>query len=128
MFENLSEQNILLYAIKSYDKPNCVKSEFDDDYKKFRYIKRLLQKYRLTNEIKERLLLNHLVVLQNVFGVEASTRILFFRIDERDYKALKTFLIYTSAMPERIKGIRDRDIVSSDISLDPRIVEILRKL
>lgn len=128
MFENLSEQNILLYAIKSYDKPNCVKSEFDDDYKKFRYIKRLLQKYRLTNEIKERLLLNHLVVLQNVFGVEASTRILFFRIDERDYKALKTFLIYTSAMPERIKGIRGRDIVSSDISLDPRIVEILRKL
>lgn len=128
MFENLSEQNILLYAIKSYDKPNCVKSEFDDDYKKFRYIKRLLQKYRLTNDIKERLLLNHLVVLQNVFGVEASTRILFFRIDERDYKALKTFLIYTSAMPERIKGIRGRDIVSSDISLDPRIVEILRKL
>jgi hypothetical protein len=128
MFENLSEQNILLYAIKSYDKPNCVKSEFDDDYKKFRYIKRLLQKYRLTNEIKERLLLNHLVILQNVFGVEASTRILFFRIDERDYKALKTFLIYTSAMPERIKGIRGRDIVSSDIPLDPRIVEILRKL
>jgi hypothetical protein len=128
MFENLSEENILLYAIKSYDKPNCVKSEFDDDYKKFRYIKRLLQKYRLTNEIKERLLLNHLVVLQNVFGVEASTRILFFRIDERDYKALKTFLIYTSAMPERIKGIRGRDLVSSDISLDPRIVEILRRL
>ncbi len=128
MFENLSEQNILLYAIKSYDKPNCVKSEFDEDYKKFRYIKRLLQKYRLTNEIKERLLLNHLVVLQNVFGAEASTRILFFRIDERDYKALKTFLIYTSAMPERIKGIRGRDIVSSDISLDPRIVEILRRL
>lgn len=128
MFENLSENNILLYAIKCYDKPNCIKSEFDDDYKKFRYIKRLLQKYRLTGEIKERLLLNHLVVLQNVFGVEGSTRMLFFRIDERDYKTLKTFLIYTSAMPEKVSGIKGKDIISSDIALDATIVEILRQL
>lgn len=128
MFENLSENNILLYAIKCYDKPNCIKSEFDDDYKKFRYIKRLLQKYRLTGEIKERLLLNHLVVLQNVFGVEGSTRMLFFRIDERDYKTLKTFLIYTSAMPEKVSGIKGKDIISSDIALDSTIVEILRQL
>lgn len=128
MFENLSENNILLYAIKCYDKPNCIKSEFDDDYKKFRYIKRLLQKYRLTGEIKERLLLNHLIVLQNVFGVEGSTRMLFFRIDERDYKTLKTFLIYTSAMPEKVSGIRGKDIISSDIALDSTIVEILRQL
>lgn len=128
MFENLSENNILLYAIKCYDKPNCIKSEFDDDYKKFRYIKRLLQKYRLTGEIKERLLLNHLVVLQNVFGVEGSTRMLFFRIDERDYKTLKPFLIYTSAMPEKVSGIKGKDIISSDIALDSTIVEILRQL
>lgn len=128
MFEILSENNILLYAIKCYDKPNCIKSEFDDDYKKFRYIKRLLQKYRLNGEIKERLLLNHLVVLQNVFGVEGSTRMLFFRIDERDYKTLKPFLIYTSAMPEKILGIKGRDIISSDIPLDQNIVEILRQL
>ncbi len=128
MFENLSETNVLLYAAKCYDKPNCVISEFDDDYKKIRYIKRLLQKYRLTGEIKQRLLLNHLIVLQNVFGIEASTRMLFFRIDERDYAALKTFLIYTSAMPEKIIGIRGSDIISSDIPLDPKIVDILRKL
>lgn len=128
MFENLSETNILLYAAKCYDKPNCVISEFDDDYKKIRYIKRLLQKYRLTGEIKQRLLLNHLIVLQNVFGIEASTRMLFFRIDERDYAALKTFLIYTSAMPEKVIGIKGLDIISSDIPLDPKIVDMLRRL
>ena len=127
-FDILSEHNILLYAAKSYDKPNCVKSEFDEDYKRIRYIKRLLQRYRMTGEIKERLILNHLVIVQNVFGIEASTRMLFFRIDRKDWSALKTFLVYTSAMPNIVKGIRGQDIISSDISLDMKLVDILRKL
>ena len=127
-FDDLTESNILLYAAKCYDKPNCLDSEFDEDYKKIRYIKRLLQRYRLTGEIKERLLLNHLVIAQNVFGIEASTRMLFLRIDKRDWSALKTFLVYTSAMPKVVKGIREQDIVSSDIPLDFRIVDLLRKL
>jgi uncharacterized protein (DUF1499 family) len=59
MFDDLTESNILLYAAKCYEKPNCIDSEFEEDYKKIRYIKRLLQKYRATGEIKERLLLNH---------------------------------------------------------------------
>ena len=128
MFENLSENNILLYAAKSYDKPNCIQSEFEEDYKKIRYIKRLLQKYRLTRKIKERLILNHLVVLQNVFGVEASTRMLFFRIDARDWSSLKTFLIFTSAMPKIVKGVRGRDVISSDIPIEQYIVSILRNI
>ena len=128
MFDELNESNILLYAAKCYDKPNCLDSEFDEDYKKIRYIKRLLQRYRLTGEIKERLLLNHLVIAQNVFGIEASTRMLFLRIDKRDWSVLKTFLVYTSAMPKVVKGIREQDIVSSDIPLDFRIVDLLRKL
>ena len=128
MFDELNESNILLYAAKCYDKPNCLDSEFDEDYKKIRYIKRLLQRYRLTNEIKERLLLNHLVIAQNVFGVEAATRMLFLRIDRRDWPALKTFLVYTSAMPRVIRGIRGDDIVSSDIPLDLRLADILRNL
>ncbi len=128
MFDDLNENNVLLYAAKCYDKPNCIQSEFDEDYKKFRYIKRLLNRYRLTGAIKENLLLNHLILTQNVFGVEASTRILFFRIDKRDWKALKTLLIFTSAMPKVVKGIRGQDIISSDISLDLNLVEILRKL
>ena len=128
MFDELNESNILLYAAKCYDKPNCLDSEFDEDYKKIRYIKRLLQRYRLTDEIKERLLLNHLVIAQNVFGVEASTRMLFLRLDRKDWSALKTFLVYTSAMPKVVKGIRGDDIVSSDIPLDLRIVDTLRNL
>lgn len=127
-FDDLTENNILLYAAKCYDKPQCVTSEFDEDYKRIRYIKRLLQKYRKTKEIKERLLLNHLVILQNVFGVEASTRMLFFRIDHRDYPALKTFLIYTSAMPEIVKGIRGENLRSNDIPLDIKIIMKLRTL
>ena len=127
-FDDLTESNILLYAAKCYDKPNCLDSEFDEDYKKIRYIKRLLQRYRLTGEIKERLLLNHLVIAQNVFGIEASTRMLFLRIDKRDWSVLKTFLVYTSAMPKVVKGIREQDILSSDIPIDFRIVDLLRKL
>ena len=128
MFDDLTESNILLYAAKCYEKPNCIDSEFEEDYKRIRYIKRLLQKYRATGEIKERLLLNHLVVAQNVFGVEPSTRMLFLRIDERDYSALKPFLVYTSAMPKVVRGIHGVDIISSDIPLDATIVDILRKL
>jgi hypothetical protein len=127
-FDDLNESNILLYAAKCYDKPNCIDSEFDEDYKRIRYIKRLLHRYRVTGELKERLILNHLVVAQNVFGVEGSTRMLFLRIDSKDYSALKTFLIYTSAMPNIVKGIRGENIISSDIPLDNRIVDVLRKL
>ena len=128
MFDNLNESNILLYAAKCYEKPNCIDSEFEEDYKKIRYIKRLLQRYRATGEVKERLLLNHLVVAQNVFGIEASTRMLFLRIDKKDYSALKPFLVYTSAMPKIVKGVNGVDIISSDIPLDAIIVDILRKL
>ena len=80
MFDDLNDSNVLLYAAKCYDKPNCVQSEFNEDYKKFRYIKRLLNRYRLSGKIKEALIINHLILTQNVFGVEASTRILFLKI------------------------------------------------
>jgi len=128
MFDDLNDQNILLYAARNYDKPACIQSEFEEDYKKIRYIKRLLQKYRKTSEIKERLLLNHLVVAQNVFGIEACTRMLFVKISEKDHSALKTFLIFTSAMPDVIKGIRGKDIISSSIHIDTKIAGLLRKV
>lgn len=128
LFDELNESNVLLYAAKCYDKPNCIDSEFDEDYKRIRYIKRLLNRYRLSGKIKERLLLNHLVIIQNVFGVEGSTRMLFTRVDRRDYSALKTFLVYTSAMPNIVKGIRGEDIISSDIQLDLKLVDILRQI
>lgn len=127
-FDDLNESNVLLYAAKCYDKPNCIQSEFDEDYRTFRYIKRLLHRYRLTGEIKERLLLNHLILCQNVFGIEATTRILFLKTNEKDWSALKTFLVFVSSMPKVIPGIRGEDIISSDIPLDLRLVDTLRKI
>lgn len=128
MFDDLTEDNVLLYAVKCYEKPNCIMDEFNDDYKRIRYVKRLLQKYRKSKLIKERLVLNHLIILQNVFGPEASTRLLFFYINEKDHSSLKTFLLFLSTMPEIIRGIKGRDLVSSDIQVDLDLAKILRKI
>lgn len=127
-FVNLTDSNILLYAAKCYDKPNCIDSEFDEDYKRIRYVKRLLHRYRVSGVLKERLILNHMIVAQNVFGIEASTRMLFCKIDLKDYSALKTFLSYTSAMPNIVYGINGSDIIAKDIPLDANIIEILEKI
>jgi len=128
MFENLNDSNIMLFAAKCYNSPNCLDSEFEEDYKRIRYIKRLLHRYRLHGGLKERLILNHLIVAQNVFGVSGTTRMLFYNIDMKDYSAMKTFLVYTSAMPNIVRGINGKDIFSSDILLDPFLVDILRRL
>jgi hypothetical protein len=127
MFDDLSADNILLYAIKAYDKPNCVMSEFAEDMKRFNYLKRLFKRYRKIGEIKEQLILNHIVVLYNVFGPEVATRLLFFKVPKDDYITLKTYLIFLSIMPDRVKGIRGNDIISSDISVNTEIASILRK-
>lgn len=127
-FDNLNSDNIMLYAIKSYDKPNCIVSEFKEDMKRFNYLKRLFFRYRRDNEIKERLIINHLIVLSNVFGVESATRLLFYKMAKEDYSTLKTYLLFLSHMPDVVKGIKGQDIVSSDIPLDLNVVEILRKI
>lgn len=128
IFEDLNDLNVVLYAAKCYARPNCIDSEFDDDYKRIRYIKRLLHKYRVTGEIKERLLLNHLVVAQNVFGILPTTRMLFVRISDKDYGALKAILIYTSALPNIIKGINGKNINTDDIKIDDNLLKILVNL
>jgi len=127
-FDDLNDENLLIYAAKFYDKPNVLMSEFKDDMKRFNYLKRLFFKYQKYGEIRERLILNHLVVIYNVFGVEAATRILFFKINENYYSALKTYLIFLSYMPEKIHGINGKTILSSDITIDAKIAEVLRGL
>ena len=126
MFDDLTIDNILLYAIKAYDKPNFVMSEFAEDMKRFNYLKRLFKRYRKIGEIKEQLILNHIVVLYNVFGPEVATRLLFFKVPKDDYITMKTYLLFLSCMPDRVKGIRGQDIISSEIPVDMNIADILR--
>jgi hypothetical protein len=128
MFDDLTEDNFIMYAMKAYNSPHCIMSEFEGDLKRTKYLKRLFRRYKITKLLKERLILNHIILLYNVFGAEAATRILFFRIDENDYDILKTFLIYLNYMPDKIKGVNGKDIISSDILLDMNVAEILRKI
>jgi len=128
MFDDLNEDNFVMYAVKCYTSPNCLMSEFEGDLKRTKYLKRLFRRYKATKVIKERLILNHIILLNNVFGLEATARILFFRIDEKDYDALKTFLVYLNLLPEVVKGIRGKTIVTDVIPVDMRIAEILRKI
>ena len=128
LFDNLSDDNIMIYAMKAYDKPNCIMSEFNEDMKRFNYLKRLFRRYRKFGELRERLVLNHLVVLNNVFGTEVATRLLFFNMSKDDYSALKTYLLFLSTMPDKILGISGKDILSSEIPVDMTIADELRKI
>jgi hypothetical protein len=128
MFDDLNDDNFLLYAVKAYTSPHCIMSEFEGDLKRTKYLKRLFRRYKQTKDLKERLILNHIILLYNVFGAEPATRILFYRVDESDFDVLKTFLIYLNYMPEKVRGINGRDIISSDILLDMDVADILRNL
>lgn len=127
-FDNLTNDNVLLYAVKAYDKPNCIMSEFKEDLKRFNYLKRLFQRYRKHGDLRDRLIINHIIVIYNVFGVEVATRLLFFKVFKEDYPALKTFLLFLNYMPSIVKGIKDHDIISSDIQVDMRVAEVLRNI
>jgi hypothetical protein len=99
-FDELNENNYLLFAIKFYDNPQAVtKEDFEDDLKRIKYIKRLLKKYKNTNELKTHLILNHLIVLFNVFG-EACVPLLFFNLEKDLWPAIKSFLIFLNRIPE----------------------------
>ena len=97
---NLTEENFTLFAMKHYDNPHCRwVNEFNDDLKKFKYLKRLFRKYRAGGGLKERLILNHIIVIYNLFGVDAATNMLFFKIDKKYWPQLKSFLMYLNVMP-----------------------------
>lgn len=125
---DLNESNVLLYAIKNYDKPNYLTSEFEEDFKRIQYLQKLFCRYENKSELKERLILNHIIVLYNVFGAEAATRLLFLKISSKHWIALKTFLVYLNLMPERVLSINGNDIISSSILLDNKIIHALRKI
>ena len=90
-----------MFAIKHYDNPACVdEQEYLDDMKRFKYLKRLFRKYDTTKELKARLIINHIIILANVFGVDAATTLLFFKIDSPHWPILKAFLVFLHYMPE----------------------------
>jgi hypothetical protein len=125
----LNNDNFLMYAIKNYNNPGCRGvTDFNDDLKRLRYIKRLLGRYRLSGDVKERLVINHIVVFYNVFGVEAATRMLFYKIQEDLWPELKTFLVYLNFMPQTVIVSNGFKMPESEIPLDPVLVDILRKL
>ena len=130
MREKLDETNFLLYAAKHYDNPHCYETlEFYDDLNRFKYIKRLFNRYEESGELKERLIINHLTILYNVFGAEATTRMLFLKL-KGHFHLLKPFLVLLGYMPEVVYnvGIDNKNIISSDIPLNDTIVEVLRKI
>ena len=126
--QDLDDSNFILYAAANYDNPLCYDTdEFYDDLKRFKYLKRLFNRYRETGELKERLIINHIIVIYNVFSPVAATRLLFFKLSEY-HSMLKPFLMLNGMMPDIVVGIYGKNIRSTEISLDSGIVEALRKL
>ena len=129
MFDVVNEDNFVLYAAKHYDNPQCYDTEeFYDDLKRFKYIKRLLNRFEQTGELKERLILNHILVLYNLFG-EAATIMLFVKL-RGQYTLLKPFLVLINRMPDTITGVLTTNnvIYNYDIAMNQQIVEALRKI
>jgi len=130
MIEKLDESNILLYAAKHYNSTQCCDTvEFYEDLNRFKYIKRLFNKYIETGDLKERLILNHLTVLYNVFGVEPTTRMLFVKL-RGQYHMLKPFLVLLGTLPETVCniGITNETIFTEGIPSDKQIEEVLRNI
>jgi hypothetical protein len=120
IFEELNEENFTLFAIRHYDNPQCTSTEeFYEDIRRFRYLKRLLKRYDRTGELRERLILNHVIILSNVFGVQNAIKMLQYKIDDDYWPVLKTCLLYLDYIDEEWE---------TEISLDPKTVERMRDL
>lgn len=128
--DKLDEFNFLLYAAKHYDNPQCYDTvEFYDDLKRLKYIKRLLNRYIDENDLKERLILNHIIILNNVFGPTATVKMLFLKCKGLESQ-LKAFLYFLNILPEKIEnvGIECRTINTNEILTDEKILQELRKI
>lgn len=119
-FDKLTRRNFKLFAAKHYDNPECLDiEEFNQDLSRFKYLKRLLRRYELTGDLQERLILNHVIILYNVFGIKACNKMMWYKINEEHWHYIKPFLIFLNYLPENEKV---------EVAMDPYIVEVLRKL
>jgi hypothetical protein len=129
MFDDLNDDNFLLYAMKYYNNPQCLsEKDFHDDLKILKYIKRLINRYLITGDLKDRLILNHLIMMGNIFPIFAAVRILFYKMPENSWPVLKTFLIYLNYMPKFVEKINGKSIYTDDIEVDLKVVKILREI
>jgi hypothetical protein len=129
-FENVTAKNALMFAMQNYDNPQCLSmAEFTEDYKRFKYIKRLCRRYITTQHLSERLMLNHLILLTNVFGVEATIRLLFVKCDDKDsFRVLKPFLSYLNLLPTHVRGVNGKTLNTDKIPTDEKLWQRLRDL
>jgi hypothetical protein len=122
IFNELNEDNFLLFAIKNYENPQAVtKEDFEKDLNHFKYIKRLLKRYKKSGELKTHLILNHFIILYNIFG-EATTPMLFFKIERELWSSVKSFIIFLNRLPEYPKSS------IHDIKVDLSCLEELYKI
>lgn len=128
MNEKLTEDNFLLYAARYYDNPSCMDmQEFEDDLSTLKYIKRLLTRYQESGELKERLILNHLNLLNNLFGPGPTVKMCLLKM-QGQWHILKPFLVYLGYMPDAIYNVGADSVVrNSDIPLDTVVVKKLRE-
>jgi hypothetical protein len=120
LFDELTEENFILFASKHYNNPQCTSlEEFYEDLFRFKHLKKLLKRYLINDDLRERLILNHLIVIYNIFGIKAANRMIFFKFEKRYWPALKTFLIFLNYLEES-------ELV--DVQLDTKIIGVLRDL
>ena len=118
-FNILTHETIDIFAQRHYSNRGADKEEFEDDLKRFKYLKRLFRKYDTSKEFKSRLIINHVIILSNVFGVDAATTLLFFKIDKQHWSILKTILIFLNYMP-------DNEMI--DLDIDQNVMEELKRI
>lgn len=120
LFDELNEDNFVLYASRHYDNPQCMSvEEFHHDLQRIKYLKRLLRRYIQNDDLQERLILNHLVIIYNVFGIQAANRMIFYKLENEYLSAIKTFLVFLNYLKE------DEHV---EIPLDRTVVDRLRNL
>lgn len=120
IFDTLTNKNFALFAANHYDNPECIDvEEFKEDLSRFKYLKRLIGRYETAGDLQERLIINHLIVIHNVFGIEAANKMIQFKIGKDHLKYIKPFLIF-------LNYIKETDMV--EIPLDDNIVQRLRNL
>lgn len=129
MFDKLTDSNFIMYAMKHYDNPQCCSiDEFNEDVNRFKYIKKLLTRYINEGDLQERLILNHLIILRNVFGAAPLVRMIFLKLDKH-LMYIKPFLILMNILPTTVYGVGKQGIIDTDeIPMDQHIITILRQI